>query len=313
MLAGLSLTIMALAPAFSGDIPLEIPYKIVDEVKIGPGERAQTHLDLVNLSRTCHALARYCRPLIFHTISLHCSPIVEKLTEPEMRIPVGDVKALNKVLKRAPFIFSLIKSLSLDLVVPSPTPPIGSESDMHSIHWYKFFTFPQCQGIAFTLTRLDLRVILERLPEDLLNAALQFLRHAANLEILVITSRYQSLPVVFEYMPPRLKELTLHQMEAGGPIHQERSKAASQRATVPSLRAFTVTGLPFHGLRSQVLRLGRNEHPWVDFTALQHLQLANVHVGSEPTLAFHTFIRDLAHSHQVAQKATCAVAQTLCV
>ncbi|KAH6913261.1 hypothetical protein BKA70DRAFT_1421541 [Coprinopsis sp. MPI-PUGE-AT-0042] len=273
------------------DIPFEILYRIVDDVHAGPGDITGIRNALINLSRTSHTLARYCRPLLFHTVSLHCSPAAEQFPDCAASCkPAGDVRAFNKIIQQAPSAFSLIKHLNLNLVLPFPTPAIGSEHDVHSVHWFTFFNSPQPHSVASTLTRLDLRVIFERLSGQLLGATLEFLAQASTLESLSVTSRYNSLPVIFGCLPSGLKELTLYQMVGGEDISRKSSNAASLRATVPNLQAFTVTASSSFALRTQLLVPGHTERCWVDLTTLKHLQLEEYNVRWEPTLTFNTFI-----------------------
>lgn len=71
-LAGLSLTTQA-NRSQPPKLPLEILLRIIDEVDSDVPQRAGT---LKALSQTCHALALYCRPLVFRTIVLHPKNLV---------------------------------------------------------------------------------------------------------------------------------------------------------------------------------------------------------------------------------------------
>ncbi|KAH6913527.1 hypothetical protein BKA70DRAFT_1263177 [Coprinopsis sp. MPI-PUGE-AT-0042] len=272
---------MSLSPRTTGQnllqsprLPLEVPYKIVDEVYAAhhPGSGNAWK----GLSQTCHALAAYCRPLTFRSIILHSSlpgtnyPITRSSPTPML---VGNIRPFSKAISCDPELCSLLVNLHLDTFIRGPSPATVMQKLEHfpTKEWLSLFERDACRLRVLKLS-FD---ALHRIPDEISGALLQFLARAQSLESLTLETVLSMTITILDFIPPSVKDLAINLRGAIeprlGPDRHKSLPLSSARTTSSRLDNLTIIS----GQWSPQLVADNNNGLLLpfDLTNLKHLQL----------------------------------------
>jgi hypothetical protein len=239
----------------SPNLPWEILYKVVDEY-FADVSRLERHVGLTSIALTCHALASYCRRLVFHSVCVGST-----ISRPDYR--QHSPKIFTSLARRSPEVLGMIRDLSLQFG--------GHAFPLKKSEWMMWTpilntSFPQLQTLQISVCWLTMP---ERIREELL-------------EMLKITSiTYLIFNVCSDipfnwapYLPSSLKRLkfrgSLPSMGSFAPTFPSPNRPAVK------LQALSLSGPSRDPEYIAHFGPGSANKGFLDCTSLQHLKLGTI-------------------------------------
>ncbi|KAH6905795.1 hypothetical protein BKA70DRAFT_1291097, partial [Coprinopsis sp. MPI-PUGE-AT-0042] len=172
------------------NLPWEIVFNIVDEY-FAEASKLDRYIGLTSIALTCHALAAYCRPLVFHSV---CVGSATSRSDYHQHSP----RALGTLTRRSPEVLGMVRRLSLQF-----GGPLCSLKKAEWRMWTPILTalFPQLQT-------LQLYVVWRTMPQETREELLWMLKRADKVTHLILDTCV--LPFIWPpFLPTGLKRLTI--------------------------------------------------------------------------------------------------------
>ncbi|KAH6913530.1 hypothetical protein BKA70DRAFT_1263184 [Coprinopsis sp. MPI-PUGE-AT-0042] len=253
----------------SPKLPLEILYKIVDEVYAAQYNTGAGN-PLKPLSRTCRALAIYCRPLAFRSLAIHCFPPGTRYSAYRALtagIPVATTKTFKKLISQNARLFDAVVHLHLDIRTKYPcTRSFPLDIDYFPKKgWLLLFgqDFSRLKSLKLSFRELQFH------PDDVISAMLQSLSQARCVESLTLEAVGDFATPVLDFVPVNVKDLAIDHRGLGS--NRRQPSLVIERACQPRLDSLTLISGWMHDAVDAANTTGQILP--VDLTNLQHLQL----------------------------------------
>ncbi|KAH6897712.1 hypothetical protein BKA70DRAFT_1437971 [Coprinopsis sp. MPI-PUGE-AT-0042] len=186
-------------------MPLELLFKIVDDY--GPELTQDNGRSLRALAYTCRALAAYCRPLLFHSVTLYA------LNPPVLQAswlgPTTRSEQFSCLVRVYPLSASLIKELRIVVIKPFPTKQekvlkkIGIDTQRSEMKPWRSLL----KGSYPSLTKLRAIISWRHVSPLLVDAFLKAIKRMPALETLELEGDGLPIQRVLQSLPATLKHL----------------------------------------------------------------------------------------------------------
>ncbi|KAH6897722.1 hypothetical protein BKA70DRAFT_1315553, partial [Coprinopsis sp. MPI-PUGE-AT-0042] len=188
-------------------MPLDLLFKIVDDY--GPELTQDNGRGLRALAYTCRALAAYCRPLLFHSVTLYAlNPPILQSSWQGLTTRSEQFSCLVRVY---PLSASLVKELRIVVIKPFPTrqekvlKKIGIDTQRSEMKpWRSLLdeSYP-------SLTKLSAIISWSYVSPLLTNAFLEAIKRMPTLETLELEGNGLPLQRVLQSLPPTLRHFSI--------------------------------------------------------------------------------------------------------
>ncbi|KAH6897694.1 hypothetical protein BKA70DRAFT_1315459, partial [Coprinopsis sp. MPI-PUGE-AT-0042] len=246
-------------------MPLEVLYKIIDDNWQQLAE--DSGRGLIVLTHTCHALATYCRPFLFHSITLYTldSPI------PQMSWlgPITRAEGFSRLVNMYPSSASLVKELRI--VVLKPYPPkeqrvlkkLGIDMQRGEMKAWQILLKASYPGLSI----LRLIISWNHVSPLLTNALFKAIKTMPTLEILELSGSNAPLQYILPSLPPTLKHFSL----LGGGTVPSSPYEWTPPGCGPDLESLTLAAW-LHPIWLLLILSPESETPPLSLKGLTHLQ-----------------------------------------
>ncbi|KAH6897689.1 hypothetical protein BKA70DRAFT_1528200 [Coprinopsis sp. MPI-PUGE-AT-0042] len=254
-------------------IPLELIYMIIDDHRLIL-RRDNSSYGLLSLAHSCRALADYCRPLIFQSITIHGQ---DRL--PPIPIPTGTfgkAERFTRLMTARSGVGKLVQSLCL-IMLPGP-----------KAHHLPSWTF-LCRAYS-RLTTLKLLIEWWQLPRSIRAALSGMIKGLKSLNSLEWKDETIPVDVVVQFSPPNLRSLTLLPTRR----FTDFPTAASGNPAQPAIRLDSLTLLAPDG-KDWFPRVVASSY--FDLTSLTHLQLGSLDIRRNAATFITTALPNLTCLH----------------
>ncbi|KAH6886521.1 hypothetical protein BKA70DRAFT_1335528 [Coprinopsis sp. MPI-PUGE-AT-0042] len=193
-------------PNAATGLPIELIFKIADDLYTSPGDAIQIQDSLTQLFTTSRAMHHYSRTLIFHRIFIHSLPTgtppceIEnlQLTKPTK---VMSIQTFNKLIRQDASLLSLFRDVTLNAVPDGYAFPAGFLQA-----WLEVLDqLEQSRDISLGLRKFT---FTNGGTRELAFAMIKSLLRWSNLVSVTLTTNWRLMVTVFHVLPSDLKELT---------------------------------------------------------------------------------------------------------
>ncbi|KAH6913585.1 hypothetical protein BKA70DRAFT_1397517 [Coprinopsis sp. MPI-PUGE-AT-0042] len=178
-------------------LPVELIFKIADDLYTSHGDAIQIQNTLAQLSTTCRAMHHHSRKLVFCRVVLRSLP--GEMPRQHRPTKVASMQAFNKLIDEDPSLLSLIRDLRLN-----PLPPYSSLPASSLEGWLELMARLKRSSNYSLLTRLAFD---DGSSTEFSFATIVCPPQWSNLEFLIFKTEWTLLANVFENLPRSVKEL----------------------------------------------------------------------------------------------------------
>ncbi|KAH6897728.1 hypothetical protein BKA70DRAFT_1315595 [Coprinopsis sp. MPI-PUGE-AT-0042] len=192
---------------FEATIPLELLFKIVDDY--GPELTQDNGRGLRALAYTCRALAAYCRPLLFHSITLYA--LNAPIPPTSWSGPITRSKQFSCLVHVYPLSATLVKELRIVAIKPHPSKQeralkkIGIDAQRSEVKPWRSLLSKSYPA----LTKLRAIISWSHVSPLLTDAFFKAVKRMPTLESLELEGGALPVQRILQSLPPTLRHFSL--------------------------------------------------------------------------------------------------------